>query len=150
MRAGFHDVTVDKALEPVFPERFREGAEDSEVEALTRLLAPPPKAGGDEIVAPTGGVFYAREAPHLPPLIDEGQHFEDGQPLFVIEVMKMFNKVLAPFSGTVVECCVKDADGSVVTAGQMIFRVEPDEVIEEESEDVIRERRRDLTLSLLA
>jgi acetyl/propionyl-CoA carboxylase alpha subunit len=150
VRAGFHDVTADKALEPVFPERFRESAEDSEVEALARLLAPPPKAGGDEIVAPSGGVFYAREAPHLAPLIEEGQHFEEGQPLFVIEVMKMFNKVLAPFSGTVVECCVKDSDGSVVTAGQRIFRVEPDEVIEEESEAVIRERRRDLTLSLLA
>ena len=41
-----------------------------------------------------GGTFYAREAPHLPPLVDEGDHFEAGQPLFIIEVMKMFNKVL--------------------------------------------------------
>ena len=150
VRAGFQDVTVDKALEPVFPQRFREGAEDSEVETLTRRLAPPPTATADEIVAPSGGAFYAREAPHLPLLIEAGQHFEEGQPLCVIEVMKMFNKVLAPFSGTLIECCMQDGDGSVVKAGQTIFRIEPDEVVEEESEDVVRTRRRELTLSLLA
>ena len=149
VRAGFQDVTVDKALEPVFPERFQDGAEGSEVEALTRRLAPPPKASANEIVAPSGGAFYAREAPHLPPLIEEGQHFEEGQPLFVIEVMKMFNKVLAPFAGTVVECCMQDVDGSVVKAGQTIFRIEPDEVIEEESAEVVATRQRELTLSLL-
>ena len=35
-------------------------------------------------------------------------------------------------------------------AGQTILRIEPDEVIEEESEDLIRTRRREFTLSLLA
>ncbi len=150
VRVGFDDVGVDKALEPVFPERFRVGSESSDVDRLTRLLAPPPKASSNEIVAPSGGAFYSREAPHLPPLIEEGQHFEEGQPLFVIEVMKMFNKVLAPFSGTLVENVMKDSDGSIVKAGQTIFRIEPDEVIEEESEGVILTRRRELTLSLLA
>jgi acetyl/propionyl-CoA carboxylase alpha subunit len=149
VRAGFQDVTVDKALEPAFPQRFREGAEDSEVEALTRRLAPPPKASADQIVTPSGGTFYGREAPHLPLLVEQGEHFETGQPLFVIEVMKMFNKVLAPFSGTVVECCLEGGDGCVVKAGQVIFRIEPDEVIEDEPEDVIKARRRELTLSLL-
>jgi biotin carboxyl carrier protein len=147
--ADFDHVGVDKALEPVFPERFQPGSETSDVDRLTRLLAPPPKASSDEIVAPSGGAFYSREAPHLPLLIEEGQHFEEGQPLFVIEVMKMFNKVLAPFSGTLVESLMKDADGSVVKAGQTIFRIVPDEVVEEESEDVIAVRRRELTLSLI-
>jgi biotin carboxyl carrier protein len=150
LRTGFQDVTVDKALTPVFPERFQDGGEASEVERLTRLLAPPPKASSNEIVAPSGGAFYAREAPHLAPLISVGEHFEEGQPLFVIEVMKMFNKVLAPFSGTVVECLMEDADGSIVKAGQTILRIEPDEVVEEESEDLIRARQREFTLSLLA
>jgi len=147
VRAGFHEVTVDKALEPVFPERFRSG---DEAARLTRLLAPPPKASSNEIVAPSGGAFYAREAPHLPRLVDEGQHFAAGQPLFVIEVMKMFNKVLAPFAGTVVENLMKDADGAIVKAGQPIFRIEPDEVVVEESQEVVQARRRDVTLALLA
>ena len=74
-----------------------------------------------------GGTFYAREAPHLPPLVEEGQHFEAGQPLFVIEVMKMFNKVLAPFAGTVVESLMADRDGAVVKKGERDLPIEPDE-----------------------
>ncbi len=150
LRAGFLEVGVDAALEPVFPERFRPGSESSEVESLTRLLAPPPKASPNEIVAPSGGAFYGREAPQLPLLIEAGDHFEAGQPLFVIEVMKMFNKVLAPCSGTIVENLMKDSDGAIVKAGQPIFRIEPDEVFEEESPDLVRERQRKLTLSMLA
>jgi biotin carboxyl carrier protein len=147
LRAGFADVTVNKALEPVFPDRF---TSPEKVAALTRLLAPPPKASSNEIVAPSGGAFFAREAPHLDLLIDEGDHFEAGQPLFIIEVMKMFNKVLAPFSGTVVENLMEDSDGQILRAGQTILRIAPDEVIVEESAQVVADRRREVTLSLLA
>jgi biotin carboxyl carrier protein len=146
MRAGFNDVSVSKSLEPVFPDRFTDPNSSAE---LARGLAPPPKARSNEIVAPSGGAFFAREAPHLPILIDEGDHFEAGQPLFIIEVMKMFNKVLAPFAGTVVENRMQDADGTIVSAGQTLYRIEPDEVVVEESQEVVRERRRNVTLSLL-
>jgi acetyl/propionyl-CoA carboxylase alpha subunit len=146
MRAGFNDVSVSKSLEPVFPDRFTDPHSSAE---LARGLSPPPKARSNEIVAPSGGAFFAREAPHLPILIDEGDHFEAGQPLFIIEVMKMFNKVLAPFAGTVVENRIKDADGTIVSAGQTLYRIEPDEVVVEESQEVVRERRRNVTLSLL-
>jgi len=146
LRAGFNDVTVSKALEPVFPDRFTDAGS---VSALTRLLAPPPAASSDEIVAPSGGAFFAREAPHLDVLIAEGDHFEAGQPLFIIEVMKMFNKVVAPFSGTVVENLLKGRDGEIIRAGQTILRIEPDEVVVEESAEAVAARRRAVTLSLL-
>ncbi len=96
-----------------------------------------------------GGAFFPREAPHLPLLIDEGEHFEEGQPLFIIEVMKMFNKVLAPFSGVVTANLMKDQEGVIVAKGELIFKIEPDERIEEEPPEVIASRRRDVTLSLL-
>ena len=96
-----------------------------------------------------GGAFYAREAPHLPLLVEEGMHFDEGQPLFIIEVMKMFNKITAPFSGTVTHCLVEDTEGSVVAKGQKIFEIVPDEVVLEESDDEIRERRQGVTEALL-
>jgi acetyl/propionyl-CoA carboxylase alpha subunit len=146
VRSEFLELDVDDELQPVVPEAF---AEASQQALLTRLLAPPPVAAADEIVTPMGGTFYGREAPHLPPLVDEGEHFEAGQPLFVIEVMKMFNKVLAPFSGTVVRNLMHERDGQVVKKGQVIFRIEPDERISFEPPESIAARRRETTLALL-
>lgn len=140
------DITVDDTLEPVFPKRF---LDEENQETLRRALAPPPKASANEIVTPMGGSFYGREAPHLPLLIEEGDHFEEGQPLFIIEVMKMFNKVLAPFSGTVKKNRMVDCDGAVVAAGEVIFDIEPDEVIVEETEEEITARRKQTTLAAL-
>jgi biotin carboxyl carrier protein len=145
-RSGFLGLRVDDELQPVVPAPF---AEPSQQALLTRLLAPPPAAAADEIVTPMGGTFYAREAPQLPPLVDEGDHFEVGQPLFVIEVMKMFNKVLAPFSGTVVENLMREQDGRVVKKGQVIFRIEPDERVSSESPESIAARRHATTLAQL-
>ena len=146
LRAGFLDISVDQELQLVFPPQFTDAGG---AEKLARALAPPPPASSDEIVTPMGGTFYAREAPHLPLLIEEGMHFEAGQPLFIIEVMKMFNKVLAPFSGTVVENLMHEGDATVVKKGQPIFRIEPDERIEPESPDAIASRVRETTLELL-
>jgi biotin carboxyl carrier protein len=145
VRSGFRDIAVTEELRVVFPEEF---LDPDKVRECTRALAPPPRAGADEIATPMGGAFFAREAPHLPPLVDVGDHFEEGQPLFVIEVMKMFNKIPAPFSGTVLENLMKGRDGSVVAKGQRIFRIEPDERVEEESPEAIAARRRAATLAL--
>lgn len=146
MRSELLDITVNDELEPVFPARFL----DEEIqETLRRALAPPPVASANEIVTPMGGTFYAREAPHLPILVDVGDHFEEGQPLFIIEVMKMFNKVLAPFAGTITKSLMPDADGTVVAAGQRIFEIEPDEVVVVESEADIAARREKVTKDLL-
>jgi acetyl/propionyl-CoA carboxylase alpha subunit len=145
-RAGFFGIHVDRDLQPVFPLRFTEAKTNEE---LTRALAPPPKASADEIVSPMGGHFYAREAPDLPPLVQVGDHFDVGQPLFIVEVMKMFNKVRAPFSGTVVENLMDNADGRIIAKGQRIFRIEPDERMEEETDEQIARRRRAATDALL-
>ncbi|HTO53986.1 MAG TPA: biotin/lipoyl-containing protein [Myxococcota bacterium] len=145
-RSGFLDVRLDDQLGVSFPERFAEAKSAAE---LARALAPAPAAASDEIVTPMAGTFYGREAPHLPPLVSEGQHFDAGQPLFVIEVMKMFNKVLAPFSGTVVKCLMAERDGSVVKKGERIFQIEPDERRGPESPAETAQRRRAATLALL-
>ena len=96
-----------------------------------------------------GGTFYGREAPHLPILVDEGDHFEEGQPLFIIEVMKMFNKILAPFAGTVVKNLKAGQDAVVVKKGELILQIEPDERVEVESEADRKARMREATLALM-
>lgn len=144
--AGFFDIKVNDALEIEFPKQFLDAAERPR---FLRALNPPPKASSDEIVTPMGGHFFSREAPHLPPLIEEGAHFEPGQPLFVIEVMKMFNKVTASFGGTIVHHLLSGNDGKIVAKGQTIFKIRPDEMHKDETEEEIRKRRKAATLVLL-
>jgi len=67
----------------------------------------------------------------------------------VIEVMKMFNKVGAPFSGTVDEILVENADGTVVHKGQPLFKVTPDERVVVEDPAVRKARRQERTTALL-
>jgi acetyl/propionyl-CoA carboxylase alpha subunit len=145
-KVGFLDIHVDDELQVHFPEAF---ADLDNAALLARALAPPPPASSDEIVTPMGGTFFAREAPHMPLLVDEGDHFEAGQPLFIIEVMKMFNKILAPFAGTVVKNLMAGKDAVVVKKGEQIFQIEPDERIEVESESDRKARMREATLALM-
>jgi acetyl/propionyl-CoA carboxylase alpha subunit len=144
--SGFGDVSVDEELDVVFPERFLDPAVAAE---CTNALAPPPVAGADQIASPMGGTYYAREAPHLPAMVEVGDHVQVGQPLFIVEVMKMFNKVPAPFAGTITERLMAGKDGTVVAKGQPIFRIDPDERVEEESEESRDARMREATLALL-
>ncbi len=110
--------------------------------AARKVLAPPPSAGADEIVAELGGMFYPREAPGMPRFLEVGMHFDPGDTLYVIEVMKMFTKVTANFAGTVDECVMGDNEGVVVSQGEVLFKVTPDErpVVADPEED----RRRQL------
>mgnify|MGYP003109929746 CR=1 FL=1 len=143
---GYFELTVNEDLTIHIPERL----EDSELQAaMAKVLVPPPVAKSDEIVAASGGMFYGRETPDSPLYVQAGDHFDAGDPLYIVEVMKMFNKVYAPFAGTVDEILV-DGDGVIISKGQPIFRITPDERIVIESPEERSERRRSATAAYLA
>ena len=116
---------------------------------MKKILVPPPATKADEIVTPGGGMYYAQEAPGMPMFVKEGEHFEKGQPLFILEVMKMFNKVPAPFSGTVDKILIEGGDGVIVQKGQPIFKVTPDEKFVEVDPKQIEQERRAATSEYL-
>ena len=60
----------------------------------------------------------------------------------------MFNKVYAPFSGTVDEVLV-DTDGVIISKGQTIFKITPDEKMIIESPEDVAARRRTVTHEFL-
>ena len=93
-------------------------------------------------------MFYGRETPEHDVYVKEGDHFDAGDPLFIVEVMKMFNKVYAPFSGTIDKVLV-DTDGTIIKKGQAIFKITPDEILVEESPEDIAARRKQATNQFL-
>ena len=142
---GFYDLTINADMTIHLPERLLDEAHQK---AMAKALAPPPVAKSDEIVAESGGMFYGREAPEAPVYVEAGQHFEAGEPLYIVEVMKMFNKVVAPFAGTVDEVLV-EGDGVIIAKGQPLFKVTPDEKVEVLSDSEMAALRREHTTELV-
>ncbi len=135
---GFYDLRLRDDLTVDIPDRLFDVKRQ---EAMRKVLVPPPATRADEIVAAMGGTFYSQEAPHLPAFVTPGAHFDKGDPLYIIEVMKMFNKVYASFPGTVDEVLVPTS-GVVVRKGQPLFKVTPDErIVEEDPEGRVRRIR---------
>jgi len=145
-KVGFYDLALNDDLSITIPDRLLDGARQ---DAMRKVLSPPPATRADEIVAAMGGTYYPQEAPHLPAFVTKGAHFSQGDPLYIIEVMKMFNKVYAPFSGTIDEVLITEG-GVVVRKGQPLFKVTPDEIVEEEDPDAKEHRIRINTDAYLA
>lgn len=145
VKSGVFEFGVDAELRPTAPERFLSADVQKQ---SARALAPPPAAAADQLVAVTGGMFYAQESPASPAFLTVGHHFQKGEPIYIIEVMKMFNKIMAEFSGTVEEILVKGS-GTIVRKGQPLFRVKPDDEIKLESAEEKSARRKKFTEELL-
>ena len=133
-RSDYSNLTMNEYGDLTVPERFKIAQTQDQ---YTQYLAPPPVAKAGELVAVSGGMFYPREAPDQPKLVEVGEHFEEGQALYIIEVMKMFNKVYAPFSGTVTEVLL-EGEGVIIKKGQPLFKVKPDYEAEEVDEYALK------------
>src|SRR6266702_4420164 len=135
----FWDLRVEEDLEITIPDYLT----DPDLQArMKKILVPPPATKADEIVAACGGMYYAQEAPGMPTFVAEGMHFEKGQTLYIIEVMKMFNKINAQFSGTIDKILVQGGDGTIVHKGQPLFKITPDEkFVEVDHKEIEREKR---------
>jgi len=82
-----------------------------------------PAAGQIEVTAPMVGTFYRAPSPDAPPFVEVGSIVKPGQPLCIIEVMKLFTTINSECAGRVVQI---GADvGELVEYGRMLFVIEP-------------------------
>ncbi|MBI5484861.1 MAG: biotin carboxylase [Deltaproteobacteria bacterium] len=141
-KTSFWDFRVEEDLEVTIPDYLF----DADLQnRMKKVLVPPPTTKADEIVAICGGMYYGQEAPGLPTFVHEGMHFEKGQALYIIEVMKMFNTVRATFSGTIDKIVIQSGDGSIVHKGQPLFKITPDEKFVETDPKAIEKEKRERT-----
>jgi acetyl-CoA carboxylase biotin carboxyl carrier protein len=90
--------------------------------------APPPAAPavrGDlqAIIAPMVGTFYRSPAPGEPAFVELGSRISAGQPVCILEAMKLMNELETEISGEVVEILVEN--GTPVEFGQVLMRIKP-------------------------
>ncbi len=75
------------------------------------------------IKSPMIGTFYRSANPDSPSFVNVGDEIKSGQPVCIIEAMKLFNEIESEISGKIVKVLVENA--SPVEYDQPLFLVEP-------------------------
>ena len=83
-----------------------------------------PAEGRVAVRAPTVGSFYRRPSPDAPPFVEVGARVKAGDPLCLIEVMKLYTTISAPAPGVIEAVAAEDA--SPVEFDQLLFVIAPD------------------------
>ncbi|MFN8533172.1 MAG: acetyl-CoA carboxylase [Dehalococcoidia bacterium] len=77
---------------------------------------------GPTLTAPISGIFYRAASPGADPFVRDGDELAPGQPIGLIEAMKVFNEVRADRAGRVVRFLVEN--GQLVRAGDPLLELE--------------------------
>ncbi len=83
--------------------------------------ATPSDVGLHIIKSPFVGTFYTSPSPGKPNYVKVGDKVKTGQPLCVLEAMKIMNEIDSEVNGEVVEICVDNE--SLVEYGQPLFKI---------------------------
>ena len=78
---------------------------------------------GDAVTAPMVGTFYAASAPEQPPFAQVGDRVRKGQPVCLLEAMKMMSEIPAPCDCEIT--AVLKENGALVSFGEPLFRYQP-------------------------
>ena len=77
-----------------------------------------------DVKSPMVGTFYSSQKPGAPAFVKVGDRVDVGQPLCIIEAMKLMNEIESEVAGTVRE--VLSDNAGAVQFGQVLFRIELD------------------------
>ena len=77
---------------------------------------------GHTVKSPMVGTFYRASSPGGKPLVEIGSEVKEGEPICIIEAMKIMNEIEADKSGTITQVVVEN--GQAVEFGQPLFIIE--------------------------
>ena len=100
---------------------FRSASEKVKVETSVAPAGNQASVKGTPVLAPLNGTFYRSDAPGKPKLADDGAVVKAGQPVCVVEAMKLFNPVKASAAGKITFLV---EHGKAVTKGQVVATIE--------------------------
>ena len=84
--------------------------------------AAPAAPTGHVVKSPMVGTFYRSASPGSKPFVEIGSAIKEGDPICIVEAMKIMNEIEADMSGTVSKILVEN--GQAVEYGQPLFIVE--------------------------
>ena len=84
--------------------------------------AAPAVEPGHVVKSPMVGTFYRASSPDAKPFVEVGQAVKEGEPICIIEAMKIMNEIEADKEGTVTRVLCEN--GQAVEFGQPLFVIE--------------------------
>lgn len=84
--------------------------------------AEPPPESGHAVKSPMVGTFYRSSSPGSKPFVEIGSEIKEGEPICIIEAMKIMNEIEATKSGKVTKILCEN--GQAVEFGQPLFIIE--------------------------
>jgi acetyl-CoA carboxylase biotin carboxyl carrier protein len=85
--------------------------------------AAPSQPGLIDVTSPFVGTFYRSSSPESPAYVKIGDRVSKGQPMCIVEAMKIMNEIESEADGEIVEICAENE--TYVEFGQVLFRVKP-------------------------
>ncbi|MEO6278149.1 acetyl-CoA carboxylase biotin carboxyl carrier protein [Roseateles sp.] len=108
------------AAQPVYAAAPVAAAAPAPVAAAAPAAAP--VETGHIVKSPMVGTFYRASGPNAKPFGELGQQIKEGEPICIIEAMKIMNEIEADKSGTITKVLCEN--GQAVEFGQPLFVIE--------------------------
>jgi oxaloacetate decarboxylase alpha subunit len=114
------------AVVPAAPAAVSAASLPADASVAAAVSAPAPGARPDTwktVVAPMVGTFYEAPSPGAAPFVSAGDTVVEGEPLCILEAMKLMNEISAEEAGVIRE--VAATNGELVDYGAVLFYYEP-------------------------
>lgn len=98
------------------------GAQRAGPAGATPEPVPAPVELGHVVTSPMVGTFYRSSSPGGKPLVEVGSSVKEGEPVCIIEAMKIMNEIEATHTGTITKVLCEN--GQPVEFGQPLFVIE--------------------------
>jgi acetyl-CoA carboxylase biotin carboxyl carrier protein len=122
VKAGHAPMTGAYAPAPVAAAPVMSAVATAAEQAAAAAAAEPPPVAAKIIKSPMVGTFYRTPSPGAKSFVDVGSVVKEGDPVCIIEAMKIMNEIEADISGTVRRILCDN--GQAVEFGQPLFELE--------------------------
>jgi len=122
---GEERVRITRSLPPATPSATAQGAQMiapaaalASSQATSGAVAPQAESEGHVVKSPMVGTFYRSASPGAKPFVEIGDEVQVGDPLCIIEAMKLMNEIEADRAGAVKAILIEN--GQPVEYGQAL------------------------------
>ena len=119
---GGYGVPTTMIMPPAAPMMAAPAAAAPAAGEAAPAAAEAPAQTGHVVKSPMVGTFYRAASPGAKSFVEIGSQVKEGEPICIVEAMKIMNEIEADMAGTITKILVEN--GQAVEYGQPLFIIE--------------------------